>query len=235
MLGIDTDQGRIGFERRRSDSTRAIKIRVDAKRKVTVFAAPKVSKSEVESTVKKKAKWIFKKLQLIEENKIRIPRYEFISGESFLLKGKLYRLKVIKSKKEGIRNDTSRIFCMTSNRKSALVKKILVEWYKRTALEHISGRVARLQGKFRKKPGRIFVRDQAARWGSCSKSDQLRFNWRIIMAPSSVIDYVIVHELAHVQEKNHTERFWELLEAAMPNYEQKKIWLRVYGGGLRID
>jgi len=234
MNEIDTSQGKLRFERKPLRTAKRIKIRVDGRRKITVFAEPSVKKSEIESTLGKKAKWIFEKLQLVEEHKQMVPKHEFVSGESFFLKGRLYRLKIIKAKEERVGTDTSRIFCSTPNRKSVLVKKMLVKWYQKVALEYISNRVARLQVKFKRKPTRVFVRNQMARWGSCSMSGQLRFNWRLIMAPPSVIDYVIVHELVHLQEKNHTKRYWEMLKGAMPNYVEKKEWLRLNGCQLKL-
>ena len=79
------------------------------------------------------------------------------------------------------------------------------------------------------KPQEIKVRDQKIRWGSCTKDGKLIFNWRIIMAPISAIDYIIVHELCHMKDPTHSARFWEKVESLSPSYRKWKEWLRING------
>lgn len=76
---------------------------------------------------------------------------------------------------------------------------------------------------------RISIRDQKTRWGSCSARGNLNFNWRLILAPSEVLDYVVVHELAHRREMNHSERFWKLVESVLPDYRERRKWLKENG------
>ena len=76
----------------------------------------------------------------------------------------------------------------------------------------------------------ITIRDQKTRWGSCSSKGNLNFNWRLILMPEPVLDYVVVHELAHRKEMNHSKRFYQVVEAAMPDYRQHQLWLRKNGG-----
>ena len=78
-------------------------------------------------------------------------------------------------------------------------------------------------------PRRITVRDQSTRWGSCSSTGALSFSWRLILAPSFVLDYVAAHEVAHLQQMNHGPRFWALVRKAIPDYRDAKQWLDVYG------
>lgn len=80
--------------------------------------------------------------------------------------------------------------------------------------------------------GRITIRDQKTRWGSCSQTGNLNFNWRLILAPERVLDYVVVHELAHRREMNHSPAFWKLVEQVMPDYRVQRQWLKEYGEGL---
>ena len=80
--------------------------------------------------------------------------------------------------------------------------------------------------------GRVAVKDQKTRWGSCSAKGNLNFNWRLILAPGEVLDYVVVHELAHRREMNHSVRFWNLVESVLPDYQQRKRWLKENGDRL---
>lgn len=79
---------------------------------------------------------------------------------------------------------------------------------------------------------RITIRDQKTRWGSCSGKGNLNFNWRLVLAPVPVLDYVVVHELAHRREMNHSSRFWDVVEEIMPDYQIHRRWLRDHGGSL---
>lgn len=96
------------------------------------------------------------------------------------------------------------------------------------ALERIRQRVEFYAPQIGRRPGRITVRDQKTRWGSCSQKGNLNFNWKLIMAPPQVLDYVVIHELCHLWEFNHSPRFWSLVEGQMPDYEVWKKWLKAH-------
>jgi hypothetical protein len=81
--------------------------------------------------------------------------------------------------------------------------------------------------------GRIAIRDQRTRWGSCSTRGTLSFNWRLVLAPPAVLEYVVVHELCHLREPSHSPRFWALLDAARPGYRPERAWLRRHGWELQ--
>ena len=102
------------------------------------------------------------------------------------------------------------------------------------ALERVRERIAfyhpRAGGTF----GRVAVRDQRSRWGSCSSKHNLNFNWKLIMAPPEALDYVVVHELCHLREFNHSPRFWRLVSELMPDYECWKKWLKTHGSELGV-
>ena len=82
--------------------------------------------------------------------------------------------------------------------------------------------------------GRVAIRDQKSRWGSCSRKGNLNFNWKLIMAPPPVLDYVVIHELCHRLEFNHSPRFWSLVERQMPEYEAWKKWLKGHADDLYL-
>lgn len=80
--------------------------------------------------------------------------------------------------------------------------------------------------------GRISIREQKTRWGSCSSQGNLNFNWRLIFAPEEVLDYVVVHELAHRREMNHSKAFYDIVAAVLPDYKKQKKWLKENGNKL---
>ena len=96
------------------------------------------------------------------------------------------------------------------------------------ALERIRERVSFYAPRVGRIPGRITIREQKTRWGSCSSRGNLNFNWKLIMAPPQVLDYVVIHELCHLHEFNHSPRFWSLVERQMPDYEVWKKWLKLH-------
>jgi len=104
--------------------------------------------------------------------------------------------------------------------------------YRESAREIFRAKAEYYSGIMRVTFGRIAVRDQKTRWGSCSAQGNLNFNWRLIFAPAGVLDYVVVHELAHRREMNHSARFWAVVEETMPDYRKYKKWLAENGRSL---
>lgn len=107
--------------------------------------------------------------------------------------------------------------------------------YRQAAKEYIPKRVAFFAGELGVTYGTITIRDQKTRWGSCSSKGNLSFNWCLILAPPKVLDYVVVHELCHRREMNHSPRFWALVESIMPDYPARRQWLKNYGNTLKLS
>jgi predicted metal-dependent hydrolase len=108
----------------------------------------------------------------------------------------------------------------------------LLDWLKREAHKDLKARVDWHAKRLGLRPKRIVVRDQTTRWGSCSTSGTLSFSWRLILAPSFVLDYLAAHEVAHLAQMNHGPRFWALVERTMPRHQHARNWLRNYGASL---
>jgi len=105
-------------------------------------------------------------------------------------------------------------------------------WVRGRALDEIRPRAEEMGGKIGRKPARISIRDTRSRWGSCSRAGNLNFSWRLVMAPEHVLEYVIAHEVAHLRELNHSERFWTLVSTLCPDVGQARDWLKANGAGL---
>ncbi|GEM_PF-67505 len=110
--------------------------------------------------------------------------------------------------------------------KSEIFKKLLTKWYKKEAERIILQRCQILKTKFLKFPLKIKVKEQKKRWGSCNSKGYIYFNWRIIMAPIKIIDYLIVHEFAHLEHPNHSKGFWNFVQSIIPDYKNRKKWLK---------
>jgi predicted metal-dependent hydrolase len=110
----------------------------------------------------------------------------------------------------------------------------LEAWCRGVARTTIVPRVAERASAMGVTYGRIAIRDQRTRWGSCSRAGNLNFNWRLILAPPAVLDYVVVHELAHRIELNHSARFWQIVARHCPDYATHRAWLRAHGATLRF-
>ena len=108
------------------------------------------------------------------------------------------------------------------------------DWLKKQARLDLAERVAIHADNLGQRPKRITVRDQTTRWGSCSSSGVLSFSWRLILAPSFVLDYVAAHEVAHLEEMNHEPQFWALVDMLLENRKPAQKWLRDQGSSLHI-
>jgi hypothetical protein len=104
--------------------------------------------------------------------------------------------------------------------------KALDAWLRRQARQDIAARLAQHAAEMRQQPGRIYVMGQRTKWGGCSRRRNLSFNWRLVMAPPAVLDYVVVHELAHLAEPHHSAKFWLIVRSHCPEFIRHKAWLR---------
>lgn len=114
------------------------------------------------------------------------------------------------------------------------LRNALEAWYRRQGRRVFAERVAYWNAQFGFSYGRIAIRDQKSRWGSCSRQGNLNFNWRLLLAPLAVLDYIVIHELAHLKEGNHSPRFWALVAEKCPNYREQRDWLRQHGPELQF-
>ena len=177
-----------------------------------------------------KIDWLRKHHQRIQSKTQHINR-EYTDGEVWLLFGQNITLRIgsgntsnteySPEKKELLITVGSRV-----RNTQSFIKKNLEDWYKEVAAEYLTAAVPALAGLMNVKHQDINVRDYKARWGSCSASANLSFNWRIFMAPTPVINSVIVHELAHIKHFNHSKKFWNLVYLHCPDYKKQHVWLK---------
>lgn len=235
MNCIQYGNKKIDFEIKRGNRKKTVAIHVNIPT-VTVLAPKRLDEEKIRMIIQKKARWIIEKQELMERNKYLNPAKEFVSGESFLYLGRQYRLKVIKSaageaEKCKLINGRLRVEIdrnLDGEKGKRTVEKALTAWY----LEHAEGKIRERTGRFAKQLGRlpksVEVKNHKARWGSCSQTGAIRFNWRIIMMPLSVLDYVIVHELCHLTYLHHSVKFWQEVQSIIPDYKKKRDKLKAF-------
>jgi hypothetical protein len=175
----------------------------------------------IKEIIFKKRFWINEKKRIANKNGAIVHNKEFVNGEGFLYLGTTYKLKIQNC--DDIRLEDYLFFPEKYLNKP---QEKMVEWYKKKALGKIRERADWYSKNTGWKYKSIKINDAQSRWGSCGPSGSLNFTWRLIMAPINVIDYVIVHELAHLHEKNHSVRFWNKVKTVLPNYEQREKWLK---------
>ena len=120
------------------------------------------------------------------------------------------------------------------NERKTLIENAFRKWYMRTANEAISERLDYHCKIIGMTYNTMRIKEQKTRWGSCSKKGNLNFNWKLIMSPQWVIDYVIVHEVCHLRYLNHSKEYWKMVELYMPDYKKAQEWLKKNGMGLRL-
>lgn len=188
------------------------------------MAAPaKASHRELQKFAESATDWIaksYRKLQRLER--------EFDLSEIGYL-GEKWRIVTRDQGRTKLLAETS---CKTFTVKAPCIisaRKIVEQWLRLQAKRKIEHAITARAAMMGVTPARISIRDQKSRWGSCSSTGTISINWRLIMAPPEILDYIIVHELAHLQELNHSARFWKLVEENCPNFRSHERWIKQNG------
>lgn len=145
---------------------------------------------------------------------------QFVSGESLRLLGRPYILRVLPGESPVVERRGTRIYVTSPD--PVATREALEDWYRLQAAEVFAQRVPLWAARLGVTPGQVLVRSQKTRWGSCDAQGNLRLNWRLVLAPMSLIDYVIAHELAHLRSPDHSPQFWTHLRAVMPDYPERR-------------
>lgn len=199
-------------------SRSSVSISITPSGEVIVKAPRLVPGFVIKQFISKKQDWIEKHLQKLQDKKAQPKKY--INGEEFLYLGKAYKL-TIGNYKEITLTDTL-------NFPQALLfraQKELTSWYINKAKEKITQRVDYHAGQIGTEYKSILFSDTRSKWGTCGAKNDLQFNWRLIMTPLMVLDYVVIHELVHTLEKNHSAKFWRKVGLYTPAFRQHRKWL----------
>ena len=243
LPGPDADRSSVRYGKttipyfiRRSPARRTVSIAVHPGVGVVVTAPAGASTERLDAVVHGKARWIVEKLRRERTVQPGVPKREFVDGETFLYLGRQYRLKVVRGARQSsvVLRGGRLVVTLPVARKGGAeaakaVQKALLGWYRKKAAERLPERAKHWSGKLGIGPPRVLIREQSQRWASCDPAGNLRFNWRIVQAPTKLVDYVVAHELVHLSVRDHAPTFWAQLGGAMPDYDLRRAQLRILG------
>jgi len=180
-----------------------------------------VSDEVINKLVESKQTWIKNKQDIIKINTEKHIDKLYKDGECLLFFGNDYILDFVKT--DCVKLDKKRLLVPAQYEGKA--KEIVLDWYKEQAYKEFKSRLDFYANKIGAIYNEFNLSDAHARWGSCSTKQSINLNWRLIMCPQFVIDYVVIHELSHIQFKNHSKEFWSRVNTIMPNYKEAETWL----------
>jgi predicted metal-dependent hydrolase len=218
----------LAYTIKKSAKRRKLTITVERDRRVIVHAPAGATEEKIHQVVESKRQWIFEKIGHPQkyQDLPHPPGKELVSGESALYLGRQYRIEMVKTGLSQIQF-AQRFFIPAGEGKKRA--EVLREWYIDKAKEKIAPRVQRHARELGVNVAEVKIVENRYRWGSCTLKNNVNFNWRLMKAPMFVIDYVIVHELAHLIEANHTPKFWNIVRTQAPIMEKAKAWLKEHG------
>ena len=201
---------------------------------VSILVPDKLTDRQVEALVESKRKWIYKSLAEWQDLNARRVHREYVNGEGFLYLGRSYRLKLVSDLAEPLMLKDGYFCLRTSNGSLPDADAAFKAFYRAKGAVRIPPRVAYFQAKMDVEPKAVRVIELKHRWASCSPGGNLNFHWKCMMAPLTILDYIVVHELAHLVYPNHTKAFWNEVDKVMPDFQERKEWLRVNGAGMDL-
>lgn len=221
---------------------KTISIQVKADGSVVVKAPVFLSNGEIQKFVMEKENWIVRKQQEMRERNASVKKIGYTDGEMMLFQGRSYVLQVIKhsfvkAARITVKNEESILLVEIPSDgnvqvESDAVRSVILNWYVTQAAELIPQRVKYFHQYSPEEIHNVTIKDQKTRWGSCSSKHNLNFNWRLILVPSEVLDYVVVHEISHLRHMNHSKEFWKEVERVLPQYKASEKWLKENGNML---
>ncbi|MBN1664718.1 MAG: M48 family metallopeptidase [Deltaproteobacteria bacterium] len=219
------------IERGNRKKTVALHVTADC---VTLKVPKRLSDEAISKFMTRKARWIHDRQAVIRHDPLNRIGKHYVTGETFPYLGNTCRLLVVREAHLEapvceLRQDCLRVQVpsdLTGEQGGSAVKEAMIDWYQGQAVKKITERLPALAQKLGVQPKTVAVKNQKSQWGSCSRSGAIRFNWKIIMAPVAILDYIIVHELCHLIHSNHQPQFWEKVESVIPDCKARKSWLR---------
>jgi len=221
---------------KRSARARYARIEVDADG-VRVIVPERMPLREVAPFVAGKQRWIERTLRRYRQAEAEAPSVELVDGGSVPYLGEELALNVRVEPgrvRPHVARRGDRLVVAVGQGGQAVVRDALERWYRRRAREEVGRRLDAATARAGTDYASLSIRGQRTRWASCSNRGAMSFNWRLLLAPVEILDYVVEHEVAHLEVLGHSRRFWALVARRCPDYRRHERWLRRYGSTLRL-
>jgi predicted metal-dependent hydrolase len=204
---------------------------------ITVRPPSRLTPEQVDETVLSRRRWIYRNLaEWRDLNSTRVVR-EWVNGESFLYLGSAYRLRLVTEQDEPLKLKDGRFHLLRSvvetGGKSA-AQHAFRDFYVKRGCDRLVQRVQHYAPRVGVTPGAVQVKELGYRWASSLSGGGLNFHWKCLMAPAKIVDYIVVHELCHQRFRDHTDLFWNEVDKVMPDYRERKEWLRQRGAEMDL-
>jgi predicted metal-dependent hydrolase len=227
----------IPYDVRISDRARHARIEVDANG-VVVIVPRRMSMRQVAPFVARKQPWIERTLRRYRQAEAEAPRVRLADGGSVPYLGRDLTLRVRvepgRVRSHVTLRDGDQLHVAVGKGGPAAVREALERWYRRQARIEVAERLDEATARWGSRYTGLSIRAQKSRWASCTSQGRMSFNWRLLLAPEEVLDYVVEHEVAHLDVLGHSRRFWSLVERRCPDYKRHERWLKRYGSTLRL-
>ncbi|HZU87561.1 MAG TPA: SprT family zinc-dependent metalloprotease [Anaerolineaceae bacterium] len=211
---------------------RTVALIIQTDGKLLVRAPLRLAEARIRDFIESKLEWVKQKqAEMLAAQKAAPPPKQFVAGEKFTYLGEAYPLEIVPRARPALALENGRFRLAKSAQPRA--QEAFERWYRAQAAQVLAERVQTylpLFEAFGCKPSKIRISSARTRWGSCSSTGTLSFTWRLVLTPLPVIDYVVVHELAHLRVRNHSKDFWQLVKAILPDYAKRRAWLKANGG-----
>jgi len=225
MNSVTFGNSKIRYTVKKSSKRKTIQIVVD-KSGVHVTSPQVNNHQEIKKIVKSHSKWIYKKQLRVKEEKIE--KVTYLNGSRLPYLGKNHLLQVMEVKgKESFVMRNGKFIARINYASKSKIRRLYTEWSNLKAIPILEKSVKKYSKKIKVETGKISIKHQESRWGSLSKKGTLNFNQNLIRAPPKIVDYVAAHEVCHFKIPNHSRSYWMLLSSIMPDYKERKDWLRV--------
>ena len=211
---------------------KTLSIYIERDGSVAVLAPDSKTDDEIAQVLKDKEYQIYKHLaewQMLNTAKVE---REVVNGQSYLYLGRNYRLELVDEQPKPLLLKNG--YFLLRKQDKAQANRLFIEFYKEKGLPKIIERVQRFKTKMGVEVGQVRIMELQNRWASCSDKGNLNFHWKCFMASLDILDYLVVHELAHLIHQNHTRAFWNEVDKVLPNYQKQVEWLKINGAALDL-
>lgn len=214
---------------RESTRRRTVSLGVERDGQLLILAPTGIHREQLERLVSSRQDWLYGKLA--EKQRLHRPHRtrEYVTGEGFLYAGRSYRLLIteVSPQEEALRLKGGRFHLSRSQLHHG--RELFILWYSTHLLTWAEEQLIQVRPRLRMVPSKLRVADLGQRWGSCSAGREVTLHWRVALLPRRMAEYVLVHELVHIEHHHHRAAFWARLEVLLPDYAERKSWLALHG------